>query len=151
MGEEELVLLFKNGVSDFKRWARKADKSSEEWETEYPNWNWQYHDTGNLLKELSVERWNEELIEDFLYILARDNEVENIIENLIDIPNQLLSLTKYALIYSDADAKWQVAYGLGEIKGDNLLIRMYLSDFLNDEQEYVRRRASFALDKHGTQ
>ena len=148
---EEYVLVFKNGVSDFKRWALKADKSSREWETEYPNWDKLYHHTGNLLKELSVERWNEELMEDFLYILARDNEVENIIENLINLPNQLLSLTKYALTYSDNDAKWQVAYGLGEIKGDNLLIRMYLSDFLNDGQEYVRRRASFALEKHGTQ
>ena len=148
MGEEELVFVFKNGVSDFKRWARKADKSFGEWETEYPNWDRLYQHTGNLLKELSVKRWNEDLNEDFLYILARDNEVENIIENLIDLPNQLLSLTKYALTYSDADAKWQVAYGLGEIKGDNLLIRMYLSDFLNDEQEYVRRRASFALDNH---
>lgn len=148
MVEEELVLSFKNGVADFKSWSSKADKSYGEWETEYPNWDKLYYHTADLLKGLSVERWNDELIKDFLYILARDNEVENIIEQLIYLPDQLLSLAKFATTYSDADAKWQVAYGLGEIIEEKLLIRMFLSNFLNDEQEYVRRRASFALDKH---
>jgi len=145
---EELVSPFQNEVADFKGWASKADKSYREWETEYPNWVKLYQHTAELLKGLSVERWNDELINDFLYILARDNEVENIVEQLIDLPNQLLSLAKSAITYNDADAKWQIAYGLGEISEEKLSIRIFLNDFLKDEDDYVRRRASFALDKH---
>ena len=144
----ELIIPFENGVEDFKNWSNKADKSYGEWETEYPNWDKLYQHTAELLKGLSVERWNDELIKDFLYILARDNEVENIVEQLIDLPNQLLSLAKSAITYNDADAKWQIAYGLGEISEEKLAIRIFLNDFLKDEHEYVRRRASFALDKH---
>lgn len=144
----ELIIPFKNGVSDFKKWSSKADKSYGEWETKYPKWDELYQLTKALIEGLSVERWNDELIKDFLYILARDNEVENIIEQLIELPNQLLSLAKYAITYKDADAKWQIAYGLGEISEEKLSSRILLNEFLKDNQEYVRRRASFALDKH---
>lgn len=146
--EKELIIPFKCGVADFKSWASKTDKSFGEWETEYYCWDKLYQQTKELLKRLSVEYWNNELIEEFLYILARDNETENIIEQLIDLPNQLLLLAKAALTYTDADAKWQMAYGLGEISVEKSTVRKLLQGFLKDENEYVRRRASFALEKH---
>lgn len=145
---KELIIPFKNGVTNFKNWAIEADKSFGEWETEYHDWDKLYQQTDELVKGLSVEQWSDELIQDFLYILARDNEVENIIHQLIELPNQLLLLAKASLTYKDADAKWQIAYGLGEICIGKSSTRKLLNDFLKDEHEYVRRRASFALKKH---
>lgn len=144
----ELITAFKNGVTAFKNWARKAAKSFGEWETEYNDWDKIYQQTEELIKGLSVEQWFDELIQDFLYILARDNESEIIIEQLIELPNQLLSIAKSAITYADKDAKWQIAYGLGEIREEKSSIRKLLNEFLKDEHEYVRRRASFALEKH---
>lgn len=94
-----------------------------------------------------MDEWNIEVYELILYTLARDNEVENVLQMLIEQPKVLLALAYKALIYSDYEAKWQIAYGLGEIKGMDKEVNNLLSKFLDDENEYVRRRASFALEK----
>jgi HEAT repeat protein len=81
--------------------------------------------------------------------LARDNEWEIIIDNLIKNPPQLLALTAHSIFFPDHDARWQIAYGLGEINENDNEIKNLLNMFLQDEKEYVRRRASFAFEKKG--
>ncbi|WP_078410740.1 HEAT repeat domain-containing protein [Priestia abyssalis] len=143
----DYMLQMKSEVNCFKLWAEKTDRSYGEWETDYDDWYKIYNVTEKLIKNVPVEQWNGKIVEEFLYILARDNEVENIIEQLIERPHQLLSLAKLAVSYKDPDAKWQIAYGLGEINGEDSAIKSLLSEFLRDECEYVRRRALFALRK----
>lgn len=80
---------------------------------------------------------------DFLFALARDNEAEVILDMLIEYPAFLLTLAKSALAYPEYDARWQIAAALGQLKGreaDSLL-----SQFMQDDNEYVRRRA---IDAH---
>lgn len=145
-------------IDKFKNWAKTVGPSGEweteyphygEWETEYPHWGSIYDSVNQLVEDIPVERWRSDLINAFLYILARDNESEFIIDTLIDNPIQLLSVAKHALSYPDYDARWQIAYGLGEIDENNQEIQMLLNQFLLDEIEYVRRRASFAYEKKG--
>lgn len=136
-------------IDIFRNWAKTADKSFGEWETEYLHWARIYHYVNKLVEDTPVEKWSSDLLNDFLYILARDNECEIIIDTLIDNPTQLLSVAKHSVSFPDHDARWQIAYGLGEIDENNQEIQTILNQFLIDEFEYVRRRASFAYEKKG--
>jgi hypothetical protein len=136
-------------IDKFRNWASTSDKSYGEWETLYLHWDKIYHFVNKLVKDTPVDKWEPDLITNFLYILARDNEDEEIIHTLIDNPKQLLSLAKHSASFPDEDARWQIAYGLGEIKGNNHQIKNLLNKFLHDDKEYVRRRASFAFSRKG--
>ncbi|WP_163539591.1 hypothetical protein [Gracilibacillus sp. YIM 98692] len=133
----------------FKNWAKPADKSFGEWETEYLHWDRIYHFVNKLIEDSPVEKWSPDLINEFLYILARDNECEIIIDTLIENPPQLLSIAKHSVSFPDHDARWQIAYGLGEINENEQEIKNILKKLLNDDKEYVRIRASFAFEKKG--
>ncbi|MBT2701191.1 hypothetical protein J7E79_28315 [Bacillus sp. ISL-40] len=102
-----------------------------------------------LIKDTSVEKCSLVLLNEFLYIVASDNESEIIIDTLIENPKQLLSIAKQTVSFPDHDTRWQIAYGLGKINENNQEIKVLLNHFLIDESEYVRRRASFAYDKKG--
>lgn len=136
-------------IEKFKSWAITANKSFGEWETEYPDWDRIYSAIRQIIRENPIAEWSEQIINDVLYILARDNECEIIINILKDEPNQLIFLANKALIYSDYNARWQIAFGLGELEINNDEVKSLLNRFSYDENEYVRRRAVFALNKKG--
>ncbi|RXJ04441.1 HEAT repeat domain-containing protein [Anaerobacillus alkaliphilus] len=136
-------------IKTFRDWAITADQSFGEWETEYFHWDKIYHFASQLIENIAVERWSSELLNEFLYILARDNECEIIIDTLIENPHQLLSIAEHSVSFPDHDTRWQIAYGLGEIKENGQEIKKLLKKFLYDEEEYVRRRATFSLGKKG--
>jgi hypothetical protein len=136
-------------IEMFRNWANTADKSFGEWETEYLQWDRIYRYVKKLIEDTPVEKWSSDQLNEFLYILARDNECEIIIDTLIENPPQLLALAKHSIFFPDHDARWQIAYGLGEIKDNDHEIINLLNKFLQDEKEYVRRRASFAFEKKG--
>ncbi|MFF2878592.1 hypothetical protein ACFVR2_19965 [Gottfriedia sp. NPDC057991] len=136
-------------IENFRVWAKTSDKSYGEWETDYLHWDRIYKLVDKLLIETPVNNWNSELLNEFQYILARDNECEIIIDSLIENPKQLISIAQHTISFPDFDARWQVAYGLGEIDGNNLVIQTLLEKFLMDEMECVRKRASYAYEKRG--
>jgi hypothetical protein len=136
-------------IEIFRNWANTADKSFGEWETVYLHWDRIYHYVKKLMEGTLVEKWSSDQLNEFLYILARDNECEIIIDTLIENPPQLFALAKHSIFFPDYDARWQIAYGLGEINENDQEIKNLLIKFLQDEEEYVRRRASFAFDKKG--
>ncbi|PEC48705.1 hypothetical protein [Bacillus sp. AFS096315] len=102
-------------IESFILWSKTCEKSYREWETDYLHWDRIYKSTNNLIKKIPVENWSSKLVNKFLFILARDNECENIICQLIDHPNQLIKLAKHSVSFNDFEARWQIAYGLGEI------------------------------------
>ncbi|MEH7351065.1 hypothetical protein [Gottfriedia acidiceleris] len=72
--------------------------------------------------------WSTDLANKFLFILARDNECENIINQLIDHPTQLIDLAKQSLSFNDFEARWQIAYGLGELTVNELEVKLLLKN-----------------------
>ncbi|WJE50799.1 hypothetical protein QRE66_15730 [Bacillus cereus] len=136
-------------IEKFRNWAKTANKSFGEWETEYLHWDRIYRLVNMLVDATPVGKWSSDLLNDFLHILARDNECEIIIDTLIENPSHLLSLAKHSVSFPDHDARWQIAYGLGEISENSEEIKTLLNQFSLDEFEYVRRRASFAYEKKG--
>lgn len=147
MEENRVVVQLLIEIDNFKFWSKTADKQDGQWETEYEYWNRIYYLTDTLLQTIPVQKWSLELMNEFLYILARDNECEEIIYEILKCPNQLIELGKYAVSFQDNEARWQIAYGLGEIPVNNKEVRALLQNFMDDENEYVRRRATFAYEK----
>jgi hypothetical protein len=148
-GEFSMDKEFLQEVANFKVWAKTADQSFGEWETEYLHWDKIYHAADKLIETALVSEWSGELVDEFLFILARDNECENIIDTLIQYPDQLISLARYAVTFHDTDARWQIASGLGKINAEYDAIRSLLKSFLADEDEYVKRRAALAWEEKG--
>lgn len=135
-------------IESFILWSKTCEKSYGEWETDYLHWDRIYKSTNNLIEKIPVENWSAELVNKFLFILARDNECENIIGQLIDHPNQLIELANHLLSFNDFEARWQIAYGLGEITDFGIKVKQLLQKFILDEVEYVSRRAAFGYEKN---
>lgn len=136
-------------IGRFREWAKTAAGPFGEWEFYYPDWARIYREAEKALKQMPAGSLDSSLAEKWLYILARDNEGENILNLLVENPAHLLFLAGQAVEFPDPDDRWQTAHGLGEVDGDPQEIRRLLDLFMNDPDEYVRRRASFASIKKG--
>ncbi|MGG0179121.1 HEAT repeat domain-containing protein [Gottfriedia acidiceleris] len=136
-----------NEIESFVMWSKATERSYGEWETDYLHWDRIYKSTNNLIEKIPVGNWSADLVNKFLFILARDNECENIIDQLINHPIQLIDLAKHSLSFNDFEARWQIAYALGELINNEEEVKILLKKFIIDEVEYVRIRAAFAYEK----
>jgi HEAT repeat protein len=80
---------------------------------------------------------------EIVYVLARDNEDERVLEMLTSRPEIVFALCELAS--SESEARWQIAVALGRIGGVEASAR--LQRFVDDPEEYVRRRATLALQE----
>lgn len=76
----------------FQALGSTADQSFGEWETEYPRWNKIYQTADKLIEADPIGEWSGELLDEFRFILARDNECENIIDLLTKSKDQLIAV-----------------------------------------------------------
>ena len=134
-----------HGVAKFRTWAeqrRGPDYAGQrwhfdsEWECDYPDWQELYSATTEFLVSAAHRTLTEAELELVLYVLSRDNEDEHVLEILEQFPK----IADAAVSYPDSQARWQAAVLAGRI-GVAATVRR----FLNDEAEYVRRRAGIAL------
>jgi hypothetical protein len=112
-----------------------------EWETNYSDWGALYSAVQaelSLAGNLSVETTNL-----LLYVLARDNECETVADMLAEAPAVFTQLIEAGMEYPDSDARWQLASRLPRALGE--AARRPLAVLRADPDEYVRRRATFAL------
>ncbi len=141
----DLVATFPEALNRFKHWAETRDPSAalyspSEWECDYLHWDEIYEAVAEFFKS----EIDPAMYDDILYTLARDNEDEVVLDMLAGHPALALQLAKHTLTSPELEARWQMAVVLGRIPGDEskaLLIR-----YLDDPEEYVRRRAGHALD-----
>jgi HEAT repeat protein len=134
-------------VEKFKAWAAIYPRANEygEWECAYENWPDLYAAALHVLEISKPEAWSEEISNDLLYAMARDNECEILIDKLAEIPSVLFELAKMAIHSQDPDAKWQLADRLGSLNSRQAEAETLLLGFVVDENEYVRRRALLSL------
>jgi hypothetical protein len=130
-------------VNRFKQWASTHNQRHGEWECDYEHWGDLWSSAESAINRFRDGNAPDEIIDDLIYAIARDNEDEIIAEHLLHTPPLLTQLAKSAMSCSESDAKWQIAQTVAEAKLDNAaeLIR----PFLQDENEYVRRRALLAF------
>jgi hypothetical protein len=139
-------------VAKFRKWASvrqspdyrpdKFSHSDSEWECDYPNWQDFYAAVGGFLETTARRTLAADELGLLLYALARDNEDEVILQRLEECPAVALQAVQAAVSFPDTDARWQAAVLAGKIGAADTVRR-----FLDDDAEYVRRRASFALQE----
>ena len=135
-------------VALFRQWADASFPNARggEWECEYNSWNKLYAAVLGFVAEHPFSAWSQEEIQAILYALARDNEDEIIADALgkysLDL---LLPLTQAAIAFGDKDARWQLAMLLGRIEVTGDEPEQILLTLVQDEEEYVRRRALNSL------
>jgi hypothetical protein len=135
-------------VGRFREWANRylPDRRYGEWECDYDHWGDLYAAVLEYVAARPPETWSDEESEAVLYAIARDNEIEHLAGEIrLRRPDTLLALAGRALTAGDADAKWQLAVGLGELGRAGDEAERLLLLLARDEHEYVRRRALGAL------
>ena len=133
-------------IEAFKTWAETLGKRTPDWEVVYPGWDNLYNAVNRVLAGVPLNEWKPEVFNQILYALARDHEAENIQDKLVDYPDKLIALAEKALSYPDYHTRWQIAHIIHKVPKKDSEIEILLNRFLSDENEYVRRRASLALE-----
>ncbi|KEQ25878.1 HEAT repeat domain-containing protein [Paenibacillus tyrfis] len=132
-------------VANFLNWSKSFEHDGNEWEIAYPYWFRIYTLIGEILSGYEFFELTSEVKGNIFYLLARDNEMEEIAALLSQYPDYIISFAKEGLDYHDYEARWQLAhyiwkYGQTYPEVEGILIRYY-----KDLDEYVRRRALLAL------
>lgn len=131
----------------FSRWAASQLESerSGEWEMDYEHWPEATRAVSDLLDAIQPEELSGAIATQLLYLLARDNESEFLKDELVARPAHLLSIAGAALGSDEPDARWQVAVALGGVGAPDADVVPILEKFLEDQDEYVSRRALMAF------
>ncbi|SLJ96938.1 MULTISPECIES: hypothetical protein [unclassified Paenibacillus] len=132
-------------VDDFWIWSKKQ-KQVLEWETNYSNWSLLISLVFSLIETTEYTEWDQNTLNNLLYLIARDNECETIIDKLSERSSSFLFLAEEALRYSDNDARWQFAHYLIQVKDQETKVIELIKKYSEDYVEYVRRRALAALE-----
>ena len=141
------MMSLRNEVEKFKNWASvySVQKVSGEWEDDYPDWSTFYEAAIIFLVSSSPAKWVDEDVTDLLYAIARDNEVEYLAQEVAKNNENLLKLSEFAIGSPERDAKWQLAAQLGGISSRKQEAEALLLQFVDDQDEYVSRRALLSL------
>lgn len=134
----------------FLQWQKSAypGKNTEEiggeWEVDYPGWNNAYDAFCHVLTQVDVRTADDVLLDEMAYFIARDNEAEGLIKEVIQYPQWFEILCRHVVKSNENEAKWQFAAYLPECDcGQNT--QNLILDFAKDEHEYVSRRALLAM------
>jgi len=140
-------------VARFQVWARTLPllSRSGEWECDYEHWGDLHAAVLRFLDDRPLESWSREALQAVLYAIARDNEIEHLAGVIADAHRPLLApLTRVALDIGEPDARWQFAEQLGRVGQKGEVEEQLLVLLVQDEYEYVRRRALGALARIGS-
>lgn len=134
----------------FHQWQESAypGKSTEElcgeWEVDYPSWNDTYDAFCHVLTQMDAKTADDVLLDEMAYLIARDNEAEGLIKEVVQYPQWFEILCRHVVKSAEQEAKWQFAAYLPECGCDQNTQSLIL-DFAKDDHEYVSRRALLAM------
>lgn len=115
-----------------------------EWEVDYPDWNDAYYAFCHVLNKMDAETADNILLNEMLYLIARDNEGESLIHETTLHTNWFERLCRFAVTSNENEAKWQFAAYLPKCQCSQEA-KDFILDFANDPHEYVSRRALLAM------
>ncbi len=152
MTHEAALAALRVAVQHFKAWAERypAKQDTGEWECDYEHWAEIESAFNACLDACPPPDWTNEVIELMLYVIARSNETERLINQLRSRPVHLLALAQAGLRAHDPQARWQLAHAVGKWISDLQEAEPLLERYFDDEDEYVSRRALIALGDRGS-
>ena len=134
----------------FHQWqeATYPGKTSEElggeWEVDYPYWNDTYSAFCQVLTQMDAETADSVLLDEMVYLIARDNEAEGFIQETTSHPQWFERLCRRAAASNESEAKWQFAAYLSECPWRPRSQR-HDPGLRKGPNEYVSRRALLAM------
>lgn len=153
-----------NEIIKFKKWAENYSYTNQsraslhqfdthftsEWECDYNHWQALYTAFNHCIESNPPSLLNEHHIKNIIYIIARDNEMENLIATLATHTNWFKKVLPHVLDCEEPEAKWQFALALGGLilpfeTSENALLKL-----VTDKNEYVSRIALQSLGKIGS-
>lgn len=143
---EELL----QNINEFRAWqearltGQSAYEDSGEWETWYGGWPKINTAFSKVLQETEPETADKHLLDEMIYIIARDNECELLMEELAAHPKWFGLLCQHSLRTDEVDARWQFAVYLPRCECGPEIKELILT-FVEDPDEYVCRRALLAM------
>ena len=134
-------------VQNFKTWADgyPVQTRSAEWECHYENWGRLHAAVLNFVEATPPANWSATDVDNLLYAIARDNELEYLVEQIAKTPDLLLQLSLLSVQSSESAAKWQLASWLAKLDAQHPRAEAILLVLVDDKNEYVSRRALLAL------
>ncbi len=135
------------------KFKKRADKVHHEWSEMHDNGEWEigldeFHEMCNIIFEIiekiSYEDASEQMLDDILFGIARDNKCSRIAYELLKYPGWYSVLCKKSLATDYINAKWQFAESLKDYKGQEGLHQL-IFEFLNAGDEYTERLALKSL------
>ena len=123
---------------------KTAEEIGGEWEVDYPYWNDTYRAFCHVLTQMDAETADSVLLDEMVYLIARDNEAEGVIQETTSHPQWFECLCRRAAASNESEVKWQFAAYLPECPCSQEVKDMIL-DFAKDPNEYVSRRALLAM------
>ena len=137
-------------VGKFHQWQEITypGKTTEEiggaWEVDYPAWNDIFDAFCHVLTQIDAETADSVLLDEMVYLIARDNEAEGFIQETTSHPQWFECLCRRAAASNENEAKWQFAAYLPECSCSQE-VRDIILNFAKDPNEYVSRRALLAM------
>ena len=139
-------------IEKLQNWSKNLSEIPEperggEWEENYNDWGIIYKLFTQFIETESYLTWELEEIKLVLYLIARNNEMEDFIEEIAEQqPKSLELLANKSFEFGERDSRWQIAINLEKLPNKEIA-KSLLEKFLKDENEYVRRRALMTIAK----
>ena len=137
-------------AAKFRRWqettypGKNAQEIGVEWEIDYPAWEDVWDAFCQVRTDFKAGQAEERLRAEMLYLIARDNEGEGLIQRTARHPAWFEALCRCAVRSPEPEARWQFAAYLPECPCGREVKDLIL-DFAKDSHEYVNRRALLAM------
>lgn len=135
------------------RFKKRADKIHPQWNEMHDNGEWEYglcefdemcNTIFEIIEKISYEEASEQMLDDILFGIARDNECSRIVCELLEYPGWYSLLCKKSLATDYINAKWQFAESLKDYNGQ-YGVHELIFEFLNVDDEYTERLALKSL------
>jgi len=152
MNFKEDVLLLNKSVKAFKKFQKRYYPKVTE---KNDNGEWVFGIQFNqmcsayltIIERHKAEYASEALINDMLYVIARDNECSYLLVKTLDYPDWFEVLCRHSVKTDYYNAKWQFAEQMGSYKGESD-VKKLLFCFIESGDEYTERMALKSLCEH---
>lgn len=139
---KKVIKFKKRADKDYPDWNERNDNG--EWEIGLDEFDEMCDVIFEIIDNIACTEASEQLIDDILFGIARDNECSRIVGRLIEYPEWYSLLCKKSLTTEYINAKWQFAESLKDYNGQDGLHEI-IFEFLKVDDEYTERLALCSL------
>ncbi len=140
-------------VKKFKRFQKRyypqitEENDNGEWEIGYKLWDEMNNAYLAIIEKYQAKCIKKNLLNDMLYVIARDSECSNLLIETLEYPEWFEILCRHCIKTNYYNAKWQFAEQLGSYKKESDVIEL-LFCFIESGDEYTERMALKSLCEH---